>query len=617
MAKRQLQRITDLPDGLVIPGLPEKLRNVPLDPEEWVKWRDRVIRYRDHIRKQADVDETVRKAVLHLAANDPAYFCCIFGLIFEPRWKGDTPPGWRPWIPFPFQVETLRWIMDLGKKTGPRRHGVIEKARDMGASWMCCLVAVHFFLFADAGSVGFSSRSQDEVDVRGNPKSLFTKLRGLLTLDGNGVEAKDRLPDWLFPAGWNNRTHDKAMLLTHPSKPVSISGATTTKNTARGDRTTWWFNDEAPFNPYYGVARASQVSVADHIISVGSAGMDDGGAFKAEAEQAILAKSHPELPGSSHLRLDWFLNPLHDDEWYRNKKAEMNDDYAFAREIEIDYMAGQGDWVYPRSHRIEAGDHPYDPVGGNLHCIVDPGLRDPTAIAYGQYNPQIRRTGWRKSILVPTNDARFIASLLVGIPINGEGGYTMAEYAPYLDFMGWVRSLRCPIEYTGDPFGSHRGGDGSRTFYQALMEESDKLTKGKHVIIVMHDFDKRSMTFERRLEALNAELPFMDFDRDAEPMLVAIQQSRYPDQKGGSMYEPLKPQHDSWSHFRTCAEFYAVRQDVFTSLSTSPQSRQPLIVNQGGQRIEQGNTRTPLPQRQPTTQRNPGFQLADIRAEIR
>ncbi|MGB3327644.1 MAG: hypothetical protein WBA46_01745 [Thermomicrobiales bacterium] len=612
MANRTLQRITDLPDGLVIPGLPEKLRTVPLDADEWLEWRDRVIRYRDHIRKQADVDERVRKAVLHLAANDPAYFCCIFGLIFEPRWKGDTPPGWRPWIPFPFQVETLRWIMDLGTKTGPRRHGVIEKARDMGASWMCCLVAVHFFLFADAGSVGFSSRSQDEVDVRGNPKSLFTKLRGLLTLDGNGVEAKDRLPDWLFPAGWSNRTHDKAMLLTHPSKPVSISGATTTKNTARGDRTTWWFNDEAAFNPYYGVSRASQVSVADHIISVSSAGMDDGGSFKAEAEQAALAKTNPDLPGSSYIRLDWFLNPLHDQQWYQDKKAEMNDDYAFAREIEIDYMAGQGDWVYPRSHRIEAGDYPYDATGGTLYCAIDPGLRDPTAIAYGQYNPHTGRTRWVKAILVNGMDARFVASLLVGVPISGEGGYSHHDYAPYLDFMAWTKSLRTSIEYVGDPFGSHRGADGSRTFYQALMEESHALTQGKHSIIVLSDFDKQSQTFTRRLESLNKALPQMDFDRDAEPLLVAIQQSRYPEQKDASMFEPLKPRHDSWSHFRSAAEFYAVHIDLFTTLSTTPLSRQPLIVNQGGERIE----RPTLPPRAPVPTRSPGFQLTDIRTEL-
>ena len=620
----QITRITDLPDGLLIPGLPEELRAVPIDPEEWKSWRERVLRYRKHIRKMADADENVRRSVMYFAANDPAYYCCIFGIIYEPRWRDGRPPGWRPWIPYAFQVETFRWIIDVSRKTGPRGHGIVEKARDMGASWMCCLIAIHYYLFADAGDLGFSSRSQVEVDERGNPKSLFTKLRGLLTI-APGIEADLRLPDWLMPAGFMPRVHDKTMLMTHPSKPITIAGSTTTKNAGRGNRTTYWFNDEAAFNPYYGMARATQVSVTDHIFSVSSAGLDDGGAFKSEVDTARTAGDNPSAPGSSYLRLDWWVNPLNDNAWYEAKKAEMNDPYAFAREVEIDYLAGQGDWVYGRAHRIDAGDYPYLPNGGQLYCMIDPGLRDPTAIAYAQYDAVTGRSRWVKSILVQGMDARFIASLLVGVPVTGEGGYSMSDYAEYHDFMAWTRSLKCSIEYVGDPFGNHKGGDGSKTFYETLARQSHDLTQGNHYILVMTNYDKKANTYERRREALLKELPHMDFDREAETLLVAVQQSRYPEMREGASMEPLKPKHDAFSHFRSAAEYYAVHVDLYNSFSENGHKAtrsEPQIVNLGGQVVGQKRTRDTMPVRRDRGSREnipdrPGIVLGDIRADLR
>jgi len=118
-----------------IPGLPDHLQAVPTDPAAWRLWAERIDAYRELIRREAGSDPATAAAVRGLAAEDPAYFLCVFGWIFEPRVKGDHRPGWRPWMLYPFQVELLRTITAAMTASGPEGDLVIEKSRDMGATW--------------------------------------------------------------------------------------------------------------------------------------------------------------------------------------------------------------------------------------------------------------------------------------------------------------------------------------------------------------------------------------------------------------------------------------------------------------------------------------------------
>lgn len=65
----------------------------------------------------------------------------------------------------------------------------IEKSRDMGASWMMCLVSTWFFLFHDHFSALMLSRKEEYVDKKGDNKTLFAKIDFLLKW----------MPTWLLP----------------------------------------------------------------------------------------------------------------------------------------------------------------------------------------------------------------------------------------------------------------------------------------------------------------------------------------------------------------------------------------------------------------------------------
>jgi hypothetical protein len=83
-----------------------------------------------------------------------------------------------PFDLFPKQIEFINWIKERERL---QQDGILEKSRDMGASWLCCAYALHGWLFKSGYQVGFGSRKLEYVDERGDPKSIFEKLRLLHT----------------------------------------------------------------------------------------------------------------------------------------------------------------------------------------------------------------------------------------------------------------------------------------------------------------------------------------------------------------------------------------------------------------------------------------------------
>ena len=60
-------------------------------------------------------------------------------------------------------------------------NGLVEKSRDMGATWAAISYAVWLFLFKPGSSVGFGSRKAQLVDRIGDMDSIFEKMRHCIT----------------------------------------------------------------------------------------------------------------------------------------------------------------------------------------------------------------------------------------------------------------------------------------------------------------------------------------------------------------------------------------------------------------------------------------------------
>ena len=78
-----------------------------------------------------------------------------------------------------------------------RQHGLIEKSRDMGATWLCCAISVHLFLFWSGASIGWGSKDAKVVDALGDPDSILEKIRILMR----------NLPREFHPPGFSLKDH--------------------------------------------------------------------------------------------------------------------------------------------------------------------------------------------------------------------------------------------------------------------------------------------------------------------------------------------------------------------------------------------------------------------------
>ncbi|EJO35483.1 hypothetical protein ACINWCA157_0629 [Acinetobacter radioresistens WC-A-157] len=95
-------------------------------------------------------------------------------------------------IPFalrPGQVELVDWLIE---RESTQTHGLIEKSRDEGMSYVVLGFYLHRWLFVEGFAGGVGSRKEDLVDKKGDPKTLLHKFRDMYS----------KLPTWMKPKGF-------------------------------------------------------------------------------------------------------------------------------------------------------------------------------------------------------------------------------------------------------------------------------------------------------------------------------------------------------------------------------------------------------------------------------
>ena len=154
--------------------------------------------------------------------RDPLFYFQSFAWTYDPRLNGEKRV---PFISYPFQDKVLKVLIDsIGKE-----DVVIEKSRDMGATWMCLYVIEWRWHFYNSESYLLMSRKEDLVDKVADPKALMWKIDFI----------HKHLPAWLMPKVERSKLH-----FYNVDTNSTIDGESTTGETGKGDRRTAIMLDE-------------------------------------------------------------------------------------------------------------------------------------------------------------------------------------------------------------------------------------------------------------------------------------------------------------------------------------------------------------------------------------
>jgi len=273
----------------------------------------------EEVKRRLSLLDKVRKSFYvyeHLCKhyqNHPADFINDWGMTFDPRL---LEVGQDPIVPFklfPHQREMIEKIYSNWKNQKPL---IIEKSRDVGASWVCVCLAVTMCLFNPGMVIGFGSRKEEYIDRTNSPKTLFYKGRFFIK----------NLPEE-FKFGWEEKT-SPYMRINFMHNNSYITGEAGV-NIGRGDRASIYFVDEAAYLSAPQLVEASLSQTTNCRIDVST----PNGANNPFAIKRFSGKCDV-------FTFSWMDDPRKDRAWYEKKKQEL-DPVTFAQEVDISYTASE------------------------------------------------------------------------------------------------------------------------------------------------------------------------------------------------------------------------------------------------------------------------------------
>ena len=281
-------------------------------------------------------DSDMRHKVMAFYANNPVQWINDYAITYNPRNSGDMPKL-MPFVLFDKQVEFIEFLMAC---LADKESGLVEKARDMGATWLCCAFSVWLFLFMPYSAVGWGSRKESLVDKIGDPDSIFQKMRMILA----------KLPDWMLPAGFSIEQHATYMKIVNPVNGATITGETG-DNIGRGGRKLIYFKDESAHYERPELIEAALGDNTDVQIDISSVKGTASVFYRRRQAGEIWFKGKNIEKGKTRVFiLDWRDNPFKTQEWYnaRRKRAEAEGLlHVFAQEVDRDYTASLAGIIIP------------------------------------------------------------------------------------------------------------------------------------------------------------------------------------------------------------------------------------------------------------------------------
>ncbi len=258
---------------------------------------------------------------------------------YDPRNVGSTVPARLPFTLFAKQHELIDFLCAC---VWNEEHGLVEKSRDMGATWLCCAFSVWLWLFHPGAAVGWGSRKEQLVDKIGDPDSIFEKMRMLIR----------SLPAFFIPVGFRQTDHMAFMRIINPENGATITGEAG-DNIGRGGRKLVYFKDESA---HYERPEKIEASLSDNTrVQIDLSSVNGlGNVFHRRREAGVLWTGKVVPQRTQVFVLDWRDHPAKNDKWYNGRKMKAEAEgltHIFAQEVDRNYSASveglliQQEWV--------------------------------------------------------------------------------------------------------------------------------------------------------------------------------------------------------------------------------------------------------------------------------
>lgn len=248
---------------------------------------------------------------------------------YDPRRASADTPTQIPLIMFPKQEEYVRFLAAL---VSYEQSGLVEKCRDMGATWVSAAFSVWLFLFRPGAAVGWGSRKEQLVDRLGDPDSIFEKMRVIIR----------SLPAEFLPAGFRPDEHMNYMRFVNPVNGATITGEAG-DNIGRGGRKLIYFKDESA---HYERPEKIEAALGDNTrIQVDISSVNGiGNVFhrRREAGHEWSVGKEPVRGRTNVFVMDWSDHPAKSQEWYDERKDKFESEglgHVFAQEVDRKYDA--------------------------------------------------------------------------------------------------------------------------------------------------------------------------------------------------------------------------------------------------------------------------------------
>lgn len=466
-----------------------------------------------------------------MCRRDPIHFINNWCLTFDPR----VSPKHFPFNLYEYQLETIKWLDDRYKN---KENGLIEKSRDLGATWMVSAWAVHKWLFDTGFSCLFGSRKEDLVDNQ-TLDSIFGKLRYIIY----------RLPAFLRPKISERSKHDRYLSIVNPNNDNAITGESANIGFGRGGRSSVCFLDEFAHIQHSEAVWASISDNTDCVIALSTPnGMDNQFAW-------LRHKTKIKT-----LSLHWSKHPHKNQEWYESRKQQMKP-WQIAQELDLSYERSLEGRVHNRFDRAYHVAPEVIECNPNYEQFVawDFGIADPTAIIWGQITTDGIIQIWNCFELA-NQDIDFFIPLVTKAVTPREYHLLNSDDKHAFDkaLNKVPRGIDLNAYHYGDHAGTARTANSRRTCRDALKENGIKL----------HSTGRQ--TFDVRIEAVD-QLLKLRYNNHTKKWYSIVQVSpdceRFIECMFNYVYDSqevndnnIKPKHNWASHLVTAFEFFAINR---------------------------------------------------------
>jgi hypothetical protein len=440
-----------------------------------------------------------------------------------------------------------------------------DKTREMGVTWQLIGMGLWGWLFQHGFTMLCGSITEDKIDGKNNPNTLFWKFDYLL-------ESLKWQTPWLHPDAYNPKVHRSHMKAANPEKRSMMLGEPMGANFGRSGRVKVILLDEfaeaqAPVSTWAACSRSTNC----RLVVFTPKGMNFAGrlanpakgrprtitrislhwmldesknAFEihdARNANVIIAEGHGRPDPAIYDTNPHALPPIYP--WYEEAKKAVNyDPVLIAQELDVNYNESVEGQMYPQIERAGLSRRVHYNPSLTLYCAMDYGLGDMMALVWFQYDPFDKRFKIIDAYQNRGKTIRWYVPFITGENLGlgtAEGGYTPAD----LEVIDRHRAYAGKYtDYYGDPAGKQRNPVTATSVITTLADYG----------IYVRTNDK-AVRYDIRVQYLAPALPFCDFDSEyCNDLVQAIRDSRY---------NPLKkPVHGPESHFRSALEYGFVNQ---------------------------------------------------------